>query len=339
MSFMGRWLKFLAGVLVTALCLWLVLRHIDWVEAWSTVQSADAGWLFFGLMLLTAGYACRVLRWWLMLRSMSAGLAFSGCVGPFLSSMAINNVVPFRAGDVLRVVGFQRHLDINPIPVTSTLVLERLLDLSSLLGFFFVGLLYVDEGLFPQSVVVTTGWMTAFCFVLVVVTVLIPHRLREIAHALARTAQEKGWPVPGRIAAGLSELFSSLSAMRASRLLAQLLTLSFTIWFLEGGVFMTVAHALDIRNVGVGPWFALATGTLGTLLPSTPGYVGTFDYFTMLGLMAYHVSEGVSAVFALLVHLLLWLPVTITGLGWLMVHKLKAPQASVEMTPSVTSTT
>ena len=339
MSFMGRWLKFFAGLLVTGLCLWLVLRQVDWAEAWSTVQAADAGWLFFGLVLLTAGYACRVLRWWLMLRSMSAGLVFSSCIGPFLSSMAINNVLPFRAGDVLRVVGFRRHLEIDPIPVTSTLVLERLLDLSALLGFFFVGLLYVDEGLFPRTVVVTTGWMTAFCFVLVVVTVLVPHRLQEIADALALTAEGRAWPLPGRIAMGLREFFSSLSAMRAPRLIAQLLTLSFTIWFLEGGVFMAVAHALDIRSVGAGPWFALATGTLGTLLPSTPGYVGTFDYFTMLGLMAYHVRQGVSAVFALIVHLLLWLPVTIAGLGWLMVHKLKASQASVEMTPSVTSTT
>jgi glycosyltransferase 2 family protein len=339
MNFMGRSLKFFAGVLVTGLCLWLVLRHIDWGEAWSTIQAADAQWLFLGLVLLTTGYACRVLRWWLMLRSMSPGLAFSGCIGPFLSSMAINNVVPFRAGDVLRVVGFRRHLDIDPIPVTSTLVLERLLDLSALLGFFFVGLLFVDQGLFPPAVVITTGWIACFCFVLVVVTVMIPHRLQGIADALARTARERAWPLPGRIATGLREFFSSLAAMRTPRLMAQLLTLSITIWFLEGGVFMAVAYALDIRNAGVGPWFALATGTLGTLLPSTPGYVGTFDYFTMLGLMAYHVPQNVSAVFALAVHLLLWLPVTIVGLGWLMVHKLNPSQASVEMTPSVTSTT
>jgi uncharacterized protein (TIRG00374 family) len=339
MSFMGRWIKLFAGVLVTGLFLWLVLRHINWGDAWRTIRTANAGWLTFGLMLLGVGYASRVLRWWLMLRSMSGNLPFGSCIGPFLSSMAINNVVPFRAGDVLRVVGFRRHLDIAAIPLTSTLVLERLLDLSALLGFFFAGLLYVDHGLFPRAVVMMTGWMAALCLMLIIVTVVIPHRLRRIAGEIGLIAERRAWPLVRRLTTGLGEFFSSLALMRGPRLVVQLLALSFVIWFLEGGVFLAVARALDIRDVGAGPWFSLSTGTLGTLLPSTPGYVGTFDYFTMLGLMAYHVPEPVSAVFALVIHLVLWLPVTVIGLGWLMVHRLNSSRAQVDVSPSVTSTT
>jgi hypothetical protein len=62
-----------------------------------------------------------------------------------------------------------------------------------------------------------------------------------------------------------------------------------------------------------GPWFALAMGSLATLLPSTPGYVGTFDYFTLMGLNLYGAEREVAAVFALMVHIILWLPVTLAG--------------------------
>jgi hypothetical protein len=62
-------------------------------------------------------------------------------------------------------------------------------------------------------------------------------------------------------------------------------------------------------------------GTLATLLPSTPGYVGTFDYFTLMGLNLYGAERNLAAVFAVVVHILLWLPVTLAGAIALVVLK------------------
>lgn len=315
---------------MTGLCLWLVLRHIEWADAWRTVKKADSGWLLASLVLLSSGYLLRVIRWWLMLRYMSAGLGLNACVGPFLSSIAINNVLPFRAGDVLRTVGFRRHLDIAPIPVMTTLVLERLFDLTVLLGFFFVGLVQVD-GRFPHAVVVTTAWMAMGCILLVLLTVLLPHRLQGPAGRLVHMGERRSWRIVRNIGTGAGQFFSSLSILQSSRLLVQLLVLSLGIWGLEGGVFFAVAHALGMTGLGAAPWFALSTGTLGTLLPSTPGYVGTFDYFTMLGLMAYRVDEPTAAIFALVIHLILWFPLTVVGLSWLIAYKLKGPLLPVDI--------
>ena len=49
------------------------------------------------------------------------------------------------------------------------------------------------------------------------------------------------------------------------------------------------------------------------MIPSSPGYVGTFDYFAVQGLTAFGASHVIALTFALLVHLLLWLPVTVVG--------------------------
>ena len=57
----------------------------------------------------------------------------------------------------------------------------------------------------------------------------------------------------------------------------------------------------------------VCTGTLGTLLPAAPGYIGTFDYLTILGLLSYGVDYHIAAAFAVTVHIILWLPLTIAG--------------------------
>jgi hypothetical protein len=99
-----------------------------------------------------------------------------------------------------------------------------------------------------------------------------------------------------------------------------LLGLSVLTWTFEGAVFATVAAAVNAVTSPVGPWFSLATGTLATLIPSSPGYVGTFDYFAAQGLAAYGAAPDISVAFALTVHTLLWAPLTAAGLVYLAIH-------------------
>jgi hypothetical protein len=97
-----------------------------------------------------------------------------------------------------------------------------------------------------------------------------------------------------------------------------LLALSLAIWLLEAAVFGVVALAFAVSPGAYGALFAMATGTLSTLIPSSPGYVGTFDYFTLTALTAYAVPETTAAAIAFTVHAVLWLPLTVLGLGYLL---------------------
>jgi hypothetical protein len=56
-------------------------------------------------------------------------------------------------------------------------------------------------------------------------------------------------------------------------------------------------------------------------LPGTPGHIGTFDYFATEAMQ--WLGNGVSAslAFALLIHAVLWLPVTVAGGFWLWVRR------------------
>ncbi len=85
------------------------------------VRGLSASVVVFALAVMAVAHAVRIVRWWL-LRTLEPSLPFGARVRPFLSSMAVNNVMPFRAGDALRVPGFRRQLRSPAMRVPGTLV-------------------------------------------------------------------------------------------------------------------------------------------------------------------------------------------------------------------------
>ncbi len=73
------------------------------------------------------------------------------------------------------------------------------------------------------------------------------------------------------------------------------------------------ATALSALPTPDASWLALPVGTLATLIPSTPGYVGTFDYFIVQAMTALNNPVTAATAYALLVHMVLWLPPTLIG--------------------------
>lgn len=308
-----RWIRPAAGLAVAALFVWLISQRVEWPAVRRILESAAVFPLVLGLVALAADMIVRVIRWWCMLRVFEPELPLASCFRPFLSSLALNNTVPLRAGDLVRAFGFRSSLCSPPARVLGTLVIERVLDMLVLLGLFFGGLLGVAVGAVPRTYVAAGAAVGVTCIVAVLILVLMPDQVgrlmrRVLAH---RALAARSW---GAKAATAGEhFFESLTVLRSPGRAMQLLGLSVLAWTLEGAMFAAVATSLHVGGAPLAPWFALSTGTLATLLPSSPGYVGTFDYFAMLGLTAYGASRAAAAAFALLVHLLLWLPITLVG--------------------------
>jgi uncharacterized membrane protein YbhN (UPF0104 family) len=303
-----RWLRPAVGALVALAFLWLGFRRLDWRAIGDAWTRADAAPLALGLLALALGFGVRIARWWLMLRASAPGLAFGACVRPFLVSIALNNTVPLRAGDVVRAVGFRDVLRAPGARVVGTLVLERILDLLALLVIFFVGLVGLGRARVPDALVSAATVAGSAALAALVALVLAPGRVR----ALLEWALSRG-PLARRTGGMAAQFVEPFALLQRPGVALPLVLLSFAGWLLEGGLYLGAARALGLELPPLAPLFALATGTLATLLPSSPGYVGTFDYFAMQGLVAYGVGSAQAAAFAILVHLLLWAPVTVTG--------------------------
>jgi hypothetical protein len=56
---------------------------------------------------------------------------------------------------------------------------------------------------------------------------------------------------------------------------------------------------------------------LATTIPSAPGYIGTFDTPGIETLVAYGVVRAVATGYTLVLHMALWLPITVLGAYYL----------------------
>jgi uncharacterized protein (TIRG00374 family) len=320
-----RWARVVLGVALAALFLGLLVRRVDMDQVRRVLAGAAAMPLLLGLLALGADMTARIARWWYMLRAVEPDLPFGACARPFLASLALNNTLPFRAGDVARVVGFRRTLRAPAAHVAGTLVLERVLDLLTLLAILFASLAG-GPGRFPRAFLVAGALVgVAALAALLALTFAGGTLARLMDHRLARRFAGRTWlPAVRRI---VDQLSGALALLRSPGMAARLVALSLLAWGLEGAVFACAAWSLGLAVPWAAPWLALASATLATLLPSTPGYVGTFDYFATLGLTAWGVPASGAAAFAVLTHFLLWAPVTLAGLLALVVGRARRDRA------------
>ncbi|HEX5386593.1 MAG TPA: lysylphosphatidylglycerol synthase transmembrane domain-containing protein [Gemmatimonadales bacterium] len=327
----ARWLRPVLGLVVAGLFVWLIARRVEWAAVSRVLSSASAAPLALGLLFFAAGIGVRVLRWWWMLRGFEPDLAARRCARPFLVGLAVNNTVPFRAGDLVRAFGFRHALRSPPGRVLGTLVIERVLDGVVLIAIFFIGLLGAASGVVPAAYVSAGATAGAIGLAAIVTLVVAPGWVaRRLERARSRLEARAGGGLVARVAGGATHFVEALGTLQSPARAVQLLGLSALAWTLEGGLYAAVAASLHATVAPLAPWFSLATGTLATLLPSSPGYVGTFDYFTMLGLTAYGADRSVAAAFALLTHVLLWLPITAAGALLLLAPRITAMRREAE---------
>ncbi|HKH92616.1 MAG TPA: lysylphosphatidylglycerol synthase transmembrane domain-containing protein [Gemmatimonadaceae bacterium] len=306
-----RWPRIILGWVVAALFVGLAFRRVSLGEMLGVLRSARGGPIVLALVALAAGFTVRIVRWWQMLRVLEPGLPLRACIRPFLVSIAVNNTLPLRAGDVVRAVGFRSALRASPMAIVGTLLVERLLDVVVLLALLFAGLAMLGGSVFPPPFLlagIAVG-VVAACGLLALV--IVPTWLRSVAHHIVRRIPSSRWQA--RLGALVDQLFDSLAIVRPPRRTLALVSITALAWALEGTAYASVAWSLRADGSAFAPWFALSTGTLATMIPSSPGYVGTFDFFAVRGLTAFGTSQVVALGVALLVHLLLWLPVTIVG--------------------------
>ena len=323
MSSVGAWsrrLKLSIGFAVTAGFAWLLARGLDLDSLGRAFAGLSVSVVLLALVFLATGYAVRIVRWWWMLRVLEPTLPFGACIWPLISSIAVNNVLPFRAGDALRALGFRRQLRSPAMRVLGTLVIERALDLITLGGFLLLGLVGLPDGVLPHGITVAVTWLAGFGIAAILAAmVLVPLLTRFLMHLPSR-----GFFASRRWSEAVFEhgahLADALGVVRSPARAAILFGLSVVTWSCEGAVFATIAMAVHAEGASLGPWFALATGTLATLVPSAPGYIGTFDYFAAQGIAAYGASPEVAAAFALSVHAVLWAPLTALGLLYLLMR-------------------
>jgi len=319
-------LRLALGLLLAILFIWLIASQINLDDLKRAFVGTTTSWLVAGLIAFTVGYICRIERWRLMLNQDNSSLKWSQCAGPLLGSFAANNVLPFRAGDVLRAFAFNGRLGVSSGVVVATLFVERLLDLLMVLV-----LLGMAVAIFGIDVSGFAGVGSAALIAIaigILLLLLFPQLFAPIVITSGKFVARVAPKLGGKLLDEINKSLVMLVHLAKGSTMIRLVAWSIAAWMAEGCVFWFAALALSSITTPTAGWLALPVGTLATLIPSTPGYIGTFDYFTVRAMSALGNNLVASTAYALLVHALLWLPPTLIGGIYLLFHPTKKQNKS-----------
>ncbi len=305
---MRKGLSVAAGMAVGLGFLWLALRGIDAAAVRSAMAQASPVWLAAAVAALAAGYAARILRWRELLLASRPGVTAAACAGPLLAGFALNNILPLRAGDFARAFAFRERLGVPGPEVLGSLVAERLLDLGALVAAFALGMAALGGALVPPAAVWAAEGAGLLCFVAFAAWLATPSRVWQ---------RFRG---KGGVAGVAGRVVGALEILRAPRRLWRLIALSLAAWSFEAVLFMAVARALGLALPPAAAPAILGAATLATMIPGTPGHVGTFDFFARQSVVALGVPVDTAIAYAFLVHFVLWAPITLAGLVALLVN-------------------
>ena len=310
-----RW-QFWLGLLISAGFLTYALNKLNLPEVWAAMQGARYGWIVPGVAVYFLGVWARTWRWHYMLRPIKAvplrRLFPVVCIG-YMG----NNVYPARAGELIRAYVLRRNEDISISASLATVVVERVFDGVVMLLFVFVGL--------PLAADLPGDWRTfVIVFSLLFFGALAVFFL--MAASPARAAAAYVWViervVPERFrpsVLGFADRFmEGLHCLRSGRDVLMIFVTSVVIWLAETVKYWFVMHAFDFTVSFFVLMLMNGVVNLWTTVPSSPGYVGTFDApgIEILDVVG-GVERNVAGAYTLVLHAALWFPITALG-AWYM---------------------
>ncbi len=310
-------IRVVPGLLISAFFLWYTFRNISFSQIRALRVEHPLWWL--GVLGFTvASYSLRCVRWARMMRS--TGAAFGECARVMMTSLAANNILPFRIGDIMRVFTYAGDLGASPSAILSTVILEKLLDIFVLVLLFVA---FMGRGVNPHSRIAAESLLAISTIGLL--TMLLG--ARTLAPLLRRLFANI--PQNPKLTPKLHKIehwiLLALDCVRQIGVAGSLLLLvqSAIIWTCEGMIFVSGAHLIGLMVDRIGPWQAVSVANLSYLIPSSPGAIGTFEWAVKTSLVGHGAAEAQAALFGLALHA--WLLLSVTGAGGLifLIHRVR----------------
>jgi hypothetical protein len=309
------------GALISLLFIWLALRGLQLHEFLNAVRGANYWWLIPGIAVYFAGVWVRAWRWHYLLGPVKKVPTVTMFPITTIGYMG-NNIYPARAGEVLRAVVLKRRAGVSVSASLATIIVERIFDGVVMLGFVFVNLPELAKltgasgfvGNIQQAALIGTGVFLGALGVFLIAAMFPQTAAKAGLRGIQLLIPSR---LHGKIIGIMSKFLDGLASLRSPFNVLMVFFTSVLIWLLETGKYWFVMHAFDF-NVS---FFALmlmnGIVNLATTIPSAPGYIGTFDAPGIAVLTAYGVEHSVAAGYTLVLHVALWVPITLLGAYYL----------------------
>ena len=276
----------LAALLAAGL-LYFSLRGIEWGEVGRLVAGASPLRLAAAAGVVSAALFLRAFRWRILLTAegkVPVGNAFWATSAGYFG----NNFLPARAGELVRTFLISSRCGLNPAYVLATALSERVADAIALV---------VISSLVLLTLPAQPGWLAhaARPFAAIglsgaLIIAVLP-RMESLGRRLIHRLPAPE-PLRLKVILAMEDGLRGIRAFHDGKRLAGFLSLTIVIWCMDavstvlGGSALGLAIPLPVA-------FLLIAGLgLGSALPSTPGYIGIWQFVAVSVLTPFGFSRA-----------------------------------------------
>ncbi len=313
--------RILITLLISGILFYFAFRGVDWGTFKESFHHIEYRYILIILPLQLLILWMRSYRWGLILKPIKRidqrtlfPITSVGFMGILL--------LPARAGELLRPYLISRQKGVDIRSALATVVVERVLDSLTVLGFLVWVTLSVplplwlhQAGYFSFAI-----FFTLLFFLFFVATQ--KERALNLFGFLSRRLPEK---LQRGIQTFITTFAEGLQILPDLKSLGLGIALSLMIWGLMGLIFYIFLEAFNMRLPLIAAYAVLVIVVIGLTIPGAPGFVGNFHLSCVLGLSLFGIPRSEALSYAIVNHLIIVLFTVALGVIFLPSVKISWP--------------
>jgi len=307
-------IRLVAGIIISIFCIYLAFRKADIGQMLQAFKTINYLYLVPATAALFFSHFLRAFRWRYLLDPIMH-LDISSLFSSLIIGYSANTFMPAHLGEFLRAYVLKKKRQIPMSVVFATIVIERIIDVFSLLALMLLALfLYPFPDWLIKSGYMMFGGSIGFLMLLIFMKKATSPTMRFFSFILK--------PLPEtfrhKIEITVKNFIKGILPLKKWHDYITVGLLSLIIWACYAVVFYLCLHAFDFVDIYQLKWSAsvviLVITTIAIAIPSSPGYVGTYHYLCQVSLAMFGVPAGPALSFAVVSHGVNFFPVFFVGL-------------------------
>ena len=301
------WLRALPGSLISLAAIAVLYFLVDLDELRHAFELADYGALPIVLVLFLGSLVTRSLAWRTIL---DEKVTFANAFLVLNQGYLLNNVLPFRLGELGRALILGRMSGLGFWRVLPTIVVERVFDLAIAVGMLLSSLPFVVGADWARSVLPLAGAAVVLGFAALFALAVRPKWVLGILQAITRP-----WPkLEAWVVEKVQSFLLGLSALKSPGRFLRVLVWMLLAWGFNFSWYYLLLRTFVPEAAALWMVFAIAATSLGVAVPSSPAYVGVLEGVMVAALSLFGVAEALSLAFALVAHAVYFVVTGIIGI-------------------------
>jgi glycosyltransferase 2 family protein len=300
----------LITLVLSLACLAWALHGVSWTELWEEIRELNWKWVALGAVADLAVYVIQGWRWSLLLLPVGRVSPWNS-VGAIFVGLFANEVLPLRAGELIRCFLLARWSKIPPSVTLASGLIERIFDGVLLIAGLFFSLRYIRRIPLTSGQARAIGILTTGSIFLAIL-ILICAALLAVAMYWREQTLDKLLDVP--LFSWAHVFIEDLHRIGHSRYLYLSAFASIPHLLMQVVPIYAIMQAYGLDDVSWSQAAALMILLrLGSVVPQAPGNVGLFQVLSTLGLMLFGVPRPMARRFTLILWGVVTLPLVIVG--------------------------